>query len=349
MKDRTGSRAASTFVGCLALVGLLAGAEASAAKTDVVVLVNGDAITGEVKSLDFGTLRYSTDSMGTVQIDWEDVVSLVSNQSLQFEVVDGRRYYGTVTPGGEQQLTVATTAGPVALSLASIVRVVPIERDDRWWQRLEGSLSFGFNAQKGTEVTTLNLAFDASYRTLNWLAGLTINSAITDQTEEDVSMRQNVGLQYQRFRSNRWFTGWFANWETNDELGINSRVLFGAGLGRYAVQTNTNELSLAAGLVATRETFTGESESTTNAEGLLQVKYLHRNTEPDRSINFTANVFPLLEDFSSFRTESDLTLRYEFIDNLFLDLTLFHSYTSDPPEDAVSADYGITTSLGYSF
>ena len=55
---------------------------AIAAKTDVVVLINGNAVTGEVKSLDFGSLRYSTDSMGTVNIDWEDIVTVTSEQSL---------------------------------------------------------------------------------------------------------------------------------------------------------------------------------------------------------------------------------------------------------------------------
>ena len=45
---------------------------ARAAKTDVVVLINGNDVTGEIKSLEFGELRYSTDSMGTVSIDWED-------------------------------------------------------------------------------------------------------------------------------------------------------------------------------------------------------------------------------------------------------------------------------------
>ena len=43
---------------------------AHAEKTDIVVLANGNIVTGEVKSLEFGTLRYSTDSMGTVKIDW---------------------------------------------------------------------------------------------------------------------------------------------------------------------------------------------------------------------------------------------------------------------------------------
>ena len=43
-------------------------ATAWAAKTDIVLLKNGDRVTGEVKSLERGKLTLSTDSMGTVYI-----------------------------------------------------------------------------------------------------------------------------------------------------------------------------------------------------------------------------------------------------------------------------------------
>ena len=49
--------------------------ETLAARTDTILLVNGNAITGEVESYEFGDLEYGTDSMGTVHIDWEDVVA----------------------------------------------------------------------------------------------------------------------------------------------------------------------------------------------------------------------------------------------------------------------------------
>jgi len=338
------------LVPCLVLSFAMLADPVFAAKTDIVVLTNGDAVTGEVKSLDFGSLRYSTDSMGTVQIDWEDILALTSRQSLQVENVDGTRYFGSVEPGSEDyQVVVATESGPVEVSMRQIVRMTPIETDEHWWQRVDGSLSFGFNTQKGSEVSTMNLAFDASYRTLNWLAGVTVNSAITDQPSEETTTRQSVAFNYQRFRPSRWFTGWLASWETNDELGINSRVLGGGGLGRYIIQTNKNQLSATAGLVVTHESFIGETESTVNAEGLLQVKYLHRNLDPESFISFTTNVYPLLEDLSSYRAESDLTYRHEFIEDLFFDLTVYRSYLSDPPEGAVGTDYGVTTSIGYSF
>ena len=42
-------------------------------KTDVVILKNGDRVTGEIKSLDRGKMSLSTDHMGTIQIEWEEV------------------------------------------------------------------------------------------------------------------------------------------------------------------------------------------------------------------------------------------------------------------------------------
>lgn len=323
---------------------------AYAAKTDVVMLANGDAVTGEIKSLDFGSLRYSTDSMGTVQIDWEDIVSVSSEQSLQIELVDGTRYFGSVQRADEgYQLRIITPTSQADVSMRRIVRMTPIETEESLWQRIDGSLSFGLNTQKASEVTSLNLALDANYRTLNYLASLSVNSAITDQPTEETSARQSFALNYQRFRPSRWFTGWLASWEKNDELGINSRVLAGGGLGRYMVQTNKNLLSVTAGIVGTRESFTGDTDSTINAEGLLQLMYRHRNLDPESNVTLTTNVYPLLEDLSSYRSEIDLSFRREFIKDLFFDLTIYHSYQSNPPEGAVGTDYGVTTSLGYSF
>jgi putative salt-induced outer membrane protein YdiY len=341
---------ASTFMLATCLVWSFLTVPAMADKTDVVILVNGNAVTGELKTLDFGSLKYSTDSMGTVQIDWEDIVSFSSTQSLQVESVDGTRYFGSVRPGNENfRITVMTASGPIDLPMRGVVRIVPIETDENFWQRLDGSLAFGFNTQKSSEVSTLNLAFDTQYRTLTYLLGMSVNSSVTDQPSEETSARQNAGFNYQRFRDNRWFTEWFLQWESNDELGIDSRVLVGGAIGRYLIQTNLHQFSVTGGLNATRENFVGGTEDETNAEGRLQIKYLHRNLAPESSLSFTTNVYPLLEDLSSYRAETDLSFRREVIEDLFLDVTLYRSYLSDPPEGAVSTDYGLTTSLGYSF
>jgi len=329
---------------------LLSLEQAFAAKTDVVILVNGNAITGEIESLEFGSLKYSTDSMGSVFIDWEDVASVTSNQQLQVELTDGRRYFGNLESSGERfHIKINTQSESIDLPTNQIVRVTPIITDERFWRRLEGDISFGLNSQKSSEVTTINVASDIRYRTRDFLVGFVLNSAVTDQPTEETKTRQTLGLNYQRFRQDRWFTDWFTSWESNDELGIQSRVLAGAGIGRYLVQTNTKQFSMTAGLVATRESFTGSDESTTQAEGKLQIRYLNRHLDPDSRFSFTTNIFPLLEDFSQYRAETDISFKREFVEDLFFEVLLYHSYVSEPPTGAESGDYGITTSLGYSF
>jgi putative salt-induced outer membrane protein YdiY len=319
-------------------------------KTDVVMLKNGDSVTGEIKSLDFGALTYSTDSMGTVSVDWEDVVGLTSNQDLQLELISGLRFFGKLIAAEDDlHITIKTSSEVVSHPVTSIVRMTPIDADDKFLEKLDGSFSMGFQAQKSSEVYTSNVAADISYRVRKFLVGLRLNSTITNQPDEDASVRQSVSLNYQRFRPNRYFTNWFTGWERNDELGLQSRTSAGAAWGRYLVQTNHDQFSMATGVQASRETYTGEDPSDTVAEGLIELRYLHRNIAPDATVNLTATIYPLLSDLSSYRAESDLSWRREFIEDVYFDITLGYSYTSDPPTGAEKSDYVITTSLGYSF
>jgi len=241
----------------------------------------------------------------------------------------------------------------VSFPAEQVIRITPIETSARFIDRLDGSFSLGFQKQKSSGITSTYSSADIRYRTRKYLVGLRMNSAVTDQPsilpENRTKARQSVETNYQRFRANRWFTDWFTSWETNDELGINSRVSLGGAVGRYFVQSNKNQFSVAAGVQGARTSFIGEDESTTDAEGRIEIRYLRRHLTPETSIAFTSKIYPLLEDLSQYRNESDLSLKREFIEDLFLEISVGYSYLSDPPTDAASTDYAITTSIGYSF
>jgi hypothetical protein len=331
---------------------------AQADKTDVATLLNGDDVTGEIKSLEFGELRYSTDSMGTVSIEWEEVVALRSDQALQVEVASGARFFGNLVPASAEGLVAVGLGGNVQeLDILKVIRITPIETDEKIWQRLEGSVKFGFDSDKASSVTSGYLNANVRYRARTFLLGLDVSSSFTDPPGDDnTTQNQSLGMNYQRFRDNRWYTDWFASTERNDAQGIDQRLSGGGGLGRYLVQSNTNQLSLLGGLVGTRTSFVGNDPDTTEAEGKLQVRYLHRRNEPSSDITFTTEIYPLLEDFSNFRSNSNLTVRREIIEDLYFDLTFFYNYLSDPPlidedsqEFADKDDYGVITSIGYSF
>lgn len=323
---------------------------ALAENTDVVILVNGNAVTGEVKSLEFGSLRYDTDSMGTVNIDWEDIVDVSSKQKLQIELTDGTRYFGELLPTGDPTFVrVLSLSQEHVIESSQIVRIAPIETSEKFLQRLDGLFSFGIQTQKSSEVTSSNLSADISYRTQRYLVGMRLNSSVVDQPTEPTKARQGLSLNNQRFRSNRWFTDWFTSWEKNDELGIGGRVAAGGAIGRYLIQTNKNQFSLTGGIQGARTSYIGEDESANQTEGRIEIRYLRRNLAPETSLRFTSTIYPLLKDFSSYRAESDLSLSREIYEDFFLELAIGLSYISDPPTGAENSDYTATTSIGYSF
>src|ERR1043166_5958912 len=61
------------------------------AKSDVVVLKNGDRMTGEIKGLQRGELRIKSDYMAeAVRLDWSKVESLESKSTFMIWLVDGK-------------------------------------------------------------------------------------------------------------------------------------------------------------------------------------------------------------------------------------------------------------------
>jgi hypothetical protein len=329
---------------------LLPLSSALAAREDIVVLINGDDVTGEIKSLEFGSMRYKTDSMGTVNIDWEDVVRLTSPQSLQVELEDGDRYFGTLGKAEEDyHVAVITPSATYQFASSEIIRITPIDTSQRFIDRVDGSISAGFTSQKSTEVTTFNLASEFSYRTTAYALSLTANTSLTEQPERENSERLNTSLSYQKFRPNRWFADWYSTYEVNDELGVLGRFSIGGAYGRYVIQSNSNLLSLTAGVQATSERVSDSENSESVPEGRIQLRYQHRNPAKDGMVRLTATAFPLIEQPDIFRAETDLTFRRELVDDLDLDISFWHSYQSNPPVDAANSDYGVTTSIALSF
>ena len=133
-------------------------------KTDVVWLVNGDRITGEIKRLERGVLRLKTDSLGTVNIEWEDIQRFESVYEFQFERSDGKRVTGAlVAVPNSQKLGVTGEEGTVTFERENVVRISQIE--ETFWERVSGSMTFGYSFTKASDVGQGNLGIRATHRT----------------------------------------------------------------------------------------------------------------------------------------------------------------------------------------
>ena len=82
---------------------LLCGNVCAREKSDIIWLLNGDRITGEIKQLEHGILRVSTDSLGNVSVQWEDIAKIDSDYAFQFERSDGARITGQILKTEDQK------------------------------------------------------------------------------------------------------------------------------------------------------------------------------------------------------------------------------------------------------
>src|SRR5687768_5703658 len=115
-------RTVHPYLFCVMLALVLPGA-AHAQKTDVVTFANGDRITGEVKLLGRGRLEFSTDDAGTLYLEWDKLVSVVSTRRLEVVTGDGRRFLGSLGPAPDRFVTVIGDSETVSLPMAEVTIV----------------------------------------------------------------------------------------------------------------------------------------------------------------------------------------------------------------------------------
>lgn len=319
-------------------------------KTDVVILKNGDHVTGEIKSLERGKLSLSTDSMGTVQIEWEDVERVTSQWVFEVETETGLRIVGSLSPAVEPEtMEIIGESFRNTLNRTSVVRLTQIEAG--FLARLEGYLDVGFSFARANRATELTLGGEVKSRTVTRQLKTTLSSLFNDRKDLDSTARNVLTVDWTRFFSDRWLVTGLATFTQNQELDLDLRSVFGGDLGRHLIQNNRSLLTVRGGAVFTRERFTGPDPGRSNIEGKGTIVYeLFSFDEPEMDITTTLTVLPSLSDWGRFRADLDTRIQYELFKDFFWSITLFDNYDSDPPsEGSERNDFGINTSVGWSF
>lgn len=331
---------------------LIAAPVTAGSKTDKVTLMNGDVLTCEIKELERGVLSCKTDSLGTVSIEWPEVVQLLSSDYTQLvELDDGTRMLGHLTlPKEEGNLRVVLGDFEREVPLYRVVRMVPIKKEIVGG-RLKGSFSLGFNFTKASEVAQFNSSVDLDYRAERYLLSFDSSSNFTRQSNDTTTERANASLEYRRFLRDRWFWATGSSLERNEELGIDLRISIGGGGGRWLIQSNRMIFSLASGLVANREFDAGGDPSADNLDLALSGDFEYFILDsPKRDVKVSLQVLPSLTDKNRVRSKLDSRFRLELIPDFFWELQFYADQDSNPPSGALSeSDYGVITSLGYSF
>ncbi|MEN8194704.1 MAG: DUF481 domain-containing protein, partial [Bacteroidota bacterium] len=322
-----------------------------AQKTDHIRLKNGNTITGEIKSLNFGMLRYKTDGMSTIDVKWDHVTQIKSKYKFEVTLDKGGvylAYLDTTSNINEIDLIINSKVSFI-VKPAEVVNISKIE--DSFWEKFSGGFGFGLNYSKGSDILTYDLSGDLHYRAFRHDASLKISSNLTDDKNiNHQTKKNNAELKYSRHLPKHWFYTAFTTAEQNSQLGLDLRTSLGAGFGHRLLYSYKNTLQLSLNLVGNREWPT-DGEERNNLEGLIYLEYrIFNNASPKTKLISYLALYPSLTDKNRVRTNFEVEGSIEIWSDFEYKLKYYYNLDNKPAtEGAEKKDWGIITSVGYSF
>lgn len=338
---------------CIFLLGiflLISSITHAGEKTDIVILKNGDHLTGEFKNLESGILEFKTDTMGTVNIEWRFISELISSKNLSVLNMDGNRWLGNLQkPEISDHIVVNTEQGAIDLTQSEIVGMWPVAAT--FLDKMDLSASLGFGYSKSTDITDFDLSIDFAHRSEERLNEASLRSNITRQQDGNDQNRQDLRFSQQYLRPNRRFRTWSLGAESNEALGVNLRLSGGGAIGKYFAKTNDRVFYLSGGLLVTQEFAEGGTdEANLEAQGTARYRFF-RYASPKRSFDTTISIFPSITVVGRVRFDLRSTFKLEFYTDLFWSMEFYATGDNEPlsGNEVEKFDYGITTALGWSY
>ncbi|MFZ1009427.1 MAG: DUF481 domain-containing protein [Candidatus Sulfotelmatobacter sp.] len=326
---------------------------AQAKRNDLVIMKNGDRLTGEVKKLEQGVLYVDLAYVsGSVGLDWLQVERVQSTGGFQVVLKNGERVAGTIekkttaeAPG--KDFTVHAPQGEVRAAAPDVVTVESQKRN--FWRQLTGAIDLGYNFSSGNSQTSLSADANANYLTPKWIAGASIDSSFSGQSGGSKSNLFEVQTLDGRFLNRNSFLMGLGDFLHSSQQDLSLRTTLGGGYGSYLIRTNRNTLAWLGGVVYTHENFeSSDQPADQNMEALLGLQY--QMFHFDRySLASQVLVYPGLTDAPRLRATTKTTFSLKLANNFHIDFSFLDNFDSSPPFNAKRNELTISNTLGWTF
>jgi len=340
--------------GVIILVTLFAAFTAFAAKDDVVVMKNGDRMTGEIKNLQRGQLSFQADYMAeSVALDWARLERLESKSTFMISLVDGKIFTSIIRllPANSSEtanFVIGSTKSALRVPQLDVITILP--QAAGVFNRLDGSIDFGFSFTSGNKQYETGLAATTTYRTGDHSFTASVASSFSGQLGETSATRNQFTFEYRKQLKPSTFAGGLVDFLKSDQQSLRLRTSVGGLIGRNLYQTERTRLAVYGGMVGTREhysTLFGQPEKT-NADALAGIDF---STFRFKTTDITSrlSLFPSVTTPGRMRVQTTSTLKIKIVKDLYWGFHVYENFDSKPPVRANKNDLGISTSLGWKF
>lgn len=309
----------------------------------VVVLKNGDRITGRIVKMEKQRLEIDPPFSDIIKIKWEDVQSITSERPMSVKLYGELDLPENV---GEQKLDriILYTLGEDGAIRLEDVRAINFAEND-----YRGYISAGGNQSSGNSQTeALNVSGTLMYRRLEHRYNLDGKYNRGQADGEDTANNGSFSVKYDYFLSPRVYVGALNLVEMDQFQDLSLRNTSGLILGYDILDREHHILSIGAGPAAVYQDFTTDPATVTPSTAWnMRYEFMIRG---DDVIFFQKTLgFKDLGHGSATRVNADQGIRVKITQNWRIDFEYDLRYNSLPVAGRKALDTNIIFGFSYDF
>jgi hypothetical protein len=325
--------------------------------TDVIVMKNGDRMTGEIKALSAGVLSVKLKYVqGTIGVQWSEVARLESDQLFLVKTESGTVYTGKLSTGGtpgERAVSIEVAVAPekeVEISQAQLVQLD--QTAVGFWQRFNGAINTGILYSKGNESTQYNISSLVDYSRERWSAQASQNSSLSSSSGASVATRNQEDVSVMRLLPwNNWFYLGSGDFLQSSVQGIDLQTTLGGGIGRYLRNSNRASLYILGGLAWQNAQYRGDTAgqgAQNGAAGLVTAELkIFRFKKTD--LDISAVVLPGISEAGRVRATTNASYYIKLFSDLSWNFSFYGNWDNQPPPTLSGSDYGTSSGFSWTF
>jgi putative salt-induced outer membrane protein YdiY len=321
---------------------------------DEVYLVNGDRITGKIKTMGDGKLTIESDLAGKLTVDMNNVTTFKSNEPIEIQLKDGTGFKKQVEKAETGKFAIESdqTLKAQDFNVASITIINPPPKEEpKWHGDISGAL---VKTTGNTSTENRNASFNLNKRTDNdrsLLSGeYNYGKQKDPSTGEQTVSQDNWKLhgKYDYFFTKKAFGFLDGRYEKDRIAELQRRVVIGAGAGYQWVESKPFNFSTEAGIASRYENYTNDTPSSSQLS--VQLGY-HLDKELTKVLTFINDLtyYPSLENSSDYLLMTTGELRAKITEKFFTNFKVEFDYDSTPAEGKGTTDLKYILGVGMSF
>ena len=320
---------------------------AVAAHADLLVMDNGDRITGRLDSITGGKAIFETQYAGRIWVEMANIRTLETEEAYAVRL-DDRVIDGTFAGKGDLQRLI----GPEQAAIVNWTRVRSATQSRNaftrftagWGSHLDLALSL---ADGNSSTEAFNVLLEVEYQ--DELNAHLVTALLAREEGEGLLTRDQLDIDYgyKRFLTERWYGAGNAEYFQDTLKEIDSRITLGAGVGVQFIDNSIQNLSSDIGISAVREDIGGDSD----VEPALRLGVDYQRFVLAKTIELfhRQSILQLLGDEKNQVFSSSTGIRYAYNDRIDTNFRIDLAYESDPPPGNEKTDTTYSLGVGIKF